>query len=35
VHPGLIMDMLLEKYQFVNIRHNYSKDIYTVTIYKH
>lgn len=34
VHPGLVMDMLLEKYQYVNIRHNYSKDVYTVTIYK-
>jgi SAM-dependent methyltransferase len=34
VHPGLILDMLIEKYQHVNIRHNYSKDIYTVTIYK-
>lgn len=34
VHPGLIMDMFIEKYQYVNIRHNYSKDVYTVTIYK-
>ena len=34
VHPGLIMDMLIEKYQFVNIRCNYSKDVYTVLIYK-
>lgn len=34
VHPGLIMDMLIEKYQYVNIRHNYSKDVYTVTIFK-
>jgi SAM-dependent methyltransferase len=34
VHPGLIMDMLIEKYQYVNIRHNYAKDVYTVTIYK-
>jgi SAM-dependent methyltransferase len=34
VHPGLIMDMLIEKYHYVNIRHNYSKDVYTVTIYK-
>ena len=33
-HPGLIMDMLIEKYQFVNIRCNYSKDVYTVLIYK-
>ena len=33
VHPGLILDMLIEKYQHVNIRHNYSKTIYTVTIY--
>lgn len=34
VHPGLVIDMLLEKYQYVNLRHNYSKDVYTVTIYK-
>lgn len=34
VHPGLILDMLIEKYQHVNIRHNYSKDVYTVSIYK-
>lgn len=34
VHPGLIMDMLIEKYRFVNVRHNYSNDVYTVTIYK-
>jgi len=33
-HPGLVMDMLIEKYQFVNIRCNYSKDVYTVLIYK-
>jgi SAM-dependent methyltransferase len=34
VHPGLIMDMLLEKYRYVTVRHNYSNDVYTVTIYK-
>jgi SAM-dependent methyltransferase len=34
IHPGLIMDMLVEKYQFVTLRHNYSKDVYTVLIYK-
>lgn len=34
VHPGLILDMLVEKYQNVIIRHNYSKDVYTVLIYK-
>lgn len=34
VHPGLILDMLIEKYQYVNIRNNYSPDVYTVTIYK-
>jgi len=34
VHPGLVMDMLIERYQFVNIRCNYSKDVYTVLIYK-
>jgi SAM-dependent methyltransferase len=35
VHPGLILDMLIEKYQYVNIRHNYSKDVYTVSIFKY
>lgn len=34
VHPGLVMDMLIEKYQNVIVRHNYSNDVYTVTIYK-
>ena len=34
VHPGLIMDMLIEKYQYVTVRNNYSNDVYTVTIYK-
>jgi SAM-dependent methyltransferase len=34
VHPGLILDMLIEKYENVVLRNNYSKDIYTVTIYK-
>jgi hypothetical protein len=34
VHPGLMLDMLIEKYQFVTIRNNYSKDVYTVNIYK-
>lgn len=34
VHPGLIMDMLIEKYQFVTVRVNYSRDVYTVNIYK-
>lgn len=34
VHPGLVMDMLIERYQFVNVRCNYSKDVYTVLIYK-
>jgi SAM-dependent methyltransferase len=33
-HPGLIMDMLIEKYRHIAIRHNYSNDVYTVTIYK-
>ena len=35
VHPGLILDMLIEKYQLVTIKHNYSNSIYTVTIYKY
>lgn len=34
VHPGLILDMLLERYKFVTLRHNYATNIYTVTIYK-
>ena len=34
VHPGLILDMLIENYENVVLRNNYSKDIYTVTIYK-
>lgn len=34
VHPGLIMDMLIEKYRYVTVRHNYSNDVYTVTIFK-
>ena len=34
VHPGLIMDILIEKYQLVAVKHNYSNSIYTVTIYK-
>jgi len=34
VHPGLVLDMLIEKYQNVILRNNYSKDVYTVTIYK-
>jgi hypothetical protein len=35
VHPGLILDMLIEKYQYVNLRNNYSPDVYTITIYKY
>lgn len=34
VHPGLMLDMLIEKYQFVTVRNNYSKDVYTINIYK-
>ena len=34
VHPGLIMDMLIEKYRYVTVRNNYSDDVYTVIIYK-
>lgn len=34
VHPGLVMDMLIEKYHYVTVRNNYSKDVYTVLIYK-
>lgn len=34
VHPGLIMDLLIEKYRYVTVRHNYSNDVYTVLIYK-
>jgi hypothetical protein len=35
VHPGLILDMLIEKYQYVTIRNNYSPDVYSITIYKY
>lgn len=34
VHPGLVMDLLIEKYKFVTVRHNYTNDVYTVSIYK-
>jgi SAM-dependent methyltransferase len=34
VHPGLVLDMLIEKYRYVTLRHNYSPDVYTVTILK-
>ena len=34
VHPGLVMDLLIEKYRHVTVRHNYSNDVYTVIIYK-
>lgn len=34
VHPGLMLDMLIEKYQNVVLRHNYSPDVYTILIYK-
>jgi len=34
VHPGLMMDLLIEKYRYVTVRHNYSKDVYTILIYK-
>jgi hypothetical protein len=35
IHPGLMLDMLVEKYQNVILRHNYSNDVYTVLIYKY
>lgn len=34
VHPGLILDMLIDRYRNVVLRHNYSNDVYTVLIYK-
>ncbi len=34
VHPGLVLDMLIEKYKTVVLRNNYSEDVYTITIYK-
>jgi|ETNvirnome_6_100_1030635.scaffolds.fasta_scaffold58394_2 SAM-dependent methyltransferase len=34
VHPGLVMDMLIEKYHYVTVKHNYSNETYTVTINK-
>jgi SAM-dependent methyltransferase len=33
-HPGLVLDMLIEKYKNVTVRHNYSEFLYTVIIYK-
>jgi len=35
VHPGLMLDMLIEDYGYVTIKHNYSQTVYTVTIYKY
>lgn len=35
IHPGLVMDMLIEKYKYITVRNNYSNDVYTVTIYKY
>ena len=35
VHPGLILDMMIERYKYVSIKHNYSNSIYTITIYKY
>jgi ubiquinone/menaquinone biosynthesis C-methylase UbiE len=34
IHPGLILDMLIEKYKHVSVRANYSNDVYTILIYK-
>lgn len=34
VHPGIVIDLLIEKYQYVITRCNYSKDVYTVLINK-
>ncbi len=32
--PGIILNILIKKYQNVIIRHNYSNDVYTILIYK-
>lgn len=34
IHPGLVLDMLIEKYKHVSVRANYSNDVYTILIYK-
>jgi len=34
IHPGIVIDLLIEKYQYVITRCNYSKDVYTVLINK-
>lgn len=34
IHPGLVLDIMVEKYRYVTVKHNYSNTVYTVTIYK-
>jgi hypothetical protein len=34
IHPGLMLDIMIEKYRYVTVKHNYSNTVYTVTIYK-
>jgi len=34
IKPSDIIDTLIKKYRFVNIKHDYTDDIYTITIYK-
>jgi len=34
VHPGLMLDMLIDRYGYVSVKNNYSQDVYTITIYK-
>ena len=34
IHPGLMLDMLIEKYKHVILRANYSNDVYSILIYK-
>ena len=34
IKPSDVIDTLITKYRFVNIKHDYTDDIYTITIYK-
>lgn len=34
IKPSEIVDTLITKYRFVNVKHDYTDDIYTITIYK-
>lgn len=34
IKPSEIIDTLITKYRYVNVKHDYTDDIYTITIYK-